>query len=333
MPSITTEDQLEDYLSNPYPEDIEVARQLNGDILLLGAGGKMGPTLARRIRRALPDHHRVFAVSRYSNQDVRRRLEAAGITTVSADLLSPGSLDDLPDAPYVIYAAARKFGTGADAASTWVTNSFLPGLVAQRYPRSRIVSFSTGNVYPLVPVDCGGATEETPTDPVGEYGQSALGRERVFEHFSRTLGTRMAFLRLNYAVELRYGVLADIASKVISGVPINLATGHVNVIWQGDANSVCLRALAHCASPPFIINLTGLETLRVRDIASWFGEPVFEGQESPTALLSNAQLCARLFGPPRVAIRDVAAWVGDWIRMGGTRWNKPTHFEVRDGKF
>jgi nucleoside-diphosphate-sugar epimerase len=330
---IESEAQLEDLLSAPYPEDIAAARSLVGDVLILGAGGKMGPTLARRIRRALPQPHRVIAVSRFSDAAVQARLNSWGVDTIPADLLAPGALDSLPDAPYVIYAAARKFGTGGDASSTWVTNAFLPGLVARRYARSRIVSFSTGNVYPLFPTDSPGPAEDTPPAPVGEYGQSALARERVFEYFSRANDTPVALIRLNYAVELRYGVLVDLASKVAAGIPIDLSMGHVNVIWEGDANSVCLRSLAHCASPPFVLNLTGLETLQVRDLAQQFGRPVFQGSEADSALLSNAALCSRLFGPPKVPIPQVIAWVKDWITQGRVVWSKPTHFEVRDGKF
>jgi nucleoside-diphosphate-sugar epimerase len=330
---IESEAQLEDLLSAPYPEDIAAAQALDGDVLILGAGGKMGPTLARRIRRALPQPHKVIAVSRFSDPQVQARLDAWGVQTLSADLLAPGALERLPDAPYVIYAAARKFGTGSDASATWITNAFVPGLVARRYARSRIVSFSTGNVYPLFPASSSGPDEATPPDPVGEYGQSALARERVFEYFSRANGTPVTLLRLNYAVELRYGVLVDLASKVAAGAPIDLSMGHVNVIWEGDANSVCLRSLAHCASPPFVLNLTGPDTLKVRDLARQFGDPVFQGGEAATALLSNAALCTRLFGPPKVPIPQVISWVTDWLAQGGVLWSKPTHFQVRDGKF
>jgi nucleoside-diphosphate-sugar epimerase len=254
------------------------------------------------------------------------------------DLMRRGALDELADAAQVIYMAARKFGTAENNSATWATNAFLPGLVAQRYADSRIVAFSTGNVYPLVRVQAGGCTEETPLDPVGEYGQSALARERVLEAFSRANGTRVALLRLNYAVELRYGVLADIAGKIWRGEPVDLAMGYVNVIWQGDANSVCLRSFGLCASPPAALNLTGPETLRVRTIAEGFGrllgvEPRFHGSEASTALLSDASASVARFGAPRVGVEQVMEWVAEWVRQGGRSLGKPTHFETRDGKF
>jgi nucleoside-diphosphate-sugar epimerase len=338
LPPIQTESQLEEALSVPYPEDIEAARGWGGDLLIIGAGGKMGPSLARRARRSSEGRGRVIAVSRYSDKAARAQLEDSGVATISADLLAPGAIDALPDAPNIIYMAARKFGTGQDAASTWTTNSFLPGLVARRYPKSRIVAFSTGNVYPLTPVSSGGPDESSGTGPVGEYAQSALARERVFEFFSASQGTPLALLRLNYAVELRYGVLADLAAKVAAGEPVDLSMGYVNVIWQGDANSVCLRCFSHCASPPFVLNLTGAEVLRVRDLAEGLGHrlgvrPRFTGVEAETALLSNPARCTALFGAPRIAVDQVMDWIAHWVQTGGRQLGKPTHFEVRDGRF
>ena len=287
-----TIEQLEDRLSEPLAQDIDFARQLDGDVLILGAAGKMGPSLARRIRRAMDaagSPHAVITVSRGA-------LEIPGVRHIQSNILAGGALEALPDAPNVLFLAARKFGSTGAPEQTWSTNVLLPALVARRYRKSRIVSFSTGNVYPLVPVESGGATEETPVDPVGEYAWSALGRERMFTYAAMEFGTPVALLRLNYAVELRYGVLVDIAVKVRDGVAVDLSMGHVNIVWQGYANSVCFRSLGVASAPPRVLNLTGPETLRVRDLAVEFGkrlgkDPVLTGQEQPTALLNNAADC------------------------------------------
>lgn len=330
-----TELELEDQLSQPYDEDREAARSLAGPLLILGCGGKMGPSLAHRAARAGAE---VIAVSRFSDPAARRQLEDWGVRTLAVDLLERRAVDGLPDSPNVIYMAARKFGTESNNAETWATNAYLPGLVAQRYADSRIVAFSTGNVYPFSPVNSGGCAENVRPEPVGEYGQSALARERVFEYFSRANGTPVVLLRLNYAVELRYGVLVEIARKVQAGEAVDLTMGFVNVIWQGDANSVCLRSFALCGSPAVALNLTGPETLSVRALASAFAarlgrEARFTGIEAPTALLSNAGWCAREFGAPRIAVEKVMDWIAEWTVAGGRTLNKPTHFEVRDGKF
>jgi nucleoside-diphosphate-sugar epimerase len=338
---INTEQQLEDVLSRPNEGDRELMRELDGDLLILGVGGKMGPSLARRARRAADEigaTKRVIAVARFSQPQLRKELENIGVETIAADLLERDQLNALPDIPNVIYMAARKFGTTGAEYLTWAMNTFLPGLVAERYRDSRIVAFSTGNVYPLMPVTHGGPTEATPTAPVGEYGQSALGRERMFEYFSSRFGTKVSILRLNYAVELRYGVLVDIALKVFERRPVDLAMGMANVIWQGDANSITLRALKHCDTPPFVLNMTGPETISVRAVANRFGqlfgiEPVLEGVEAPNALLSNAGKCQKLFGYPSVSVDQLMEWIANWIAIGGPLLNKPTHFEVRDGKF
>ena len=333
----TSEAELEDLLSTPSDADRAALSALKGNLLMLGAAGKMGPSLARLAKRAAP-HLNVIAVARFSEAHLRPELENDGIETHARDLLAPGALDALPEAENVIYLAARKFGTTGDASPTWATNTVLPGLVAQRYPKSRIISWSTGNVYPLVPIESGGATEETPLAPVGEYGQSALGRERIFEYYSRAQGTPVCMLRLNYAVDLRYGVLVDIARQVQAGQTINLEAGHVNVIWQGDANSICLRAWDLCASPPSALNVTGSETLTVREIAEAVGErlgvtPRFTGTPAATALLSNSSKCRALFGAPRVSTPQLLDWVVQWMTQGGRLLAKPTHFAVRDGKF
>ncbi len=339
--AIRTLEELEEELSRPYEEDVAAAASLDGDLLILGVAGKMGPSLAVRAARAMRKAgvaHRVTGVARFSQPEVRGQLEAAGVTTIAADLLDGAQLRDLPSAPNIIYMAARKFGSTGDEALTWAMNTWLPAQVARRYRDSRIVAFSSGNVYPFVPVDSGGATEETRPGPVGEYAQSVLGRERMFEYFSGRYGTPALLLRLNYAVELRYGVLMDIARKVNEGRPVDLAMGHVNVIWQGDANSICLRSFDLCASPPAVLNLTGPEKLAVRDIAAGFGrrlglEPVLQGEESGTALLNDASRCTERFGPPRIGVEQMMDWIADWVKRGGASWNKPTHFEARDGKF
>ena len=339
--TVCTEEQLEDILSRPTTADIEAVRELSGDLILLGAGGKMGPSLARRAARAISaagTAHRVIAVARFSTPGVEQQLQSAGVRTVSADLLRPGALDALPDAPNVIYMAARKFGTIGDQPATWAVNAYLPGLVAQRYANSRIVAWSTGNVYPLTTVASGGATEQTPVAPIGEYAQSALARERIFEYFSALNAAPLTILRLNYAVELRYGVLADIGRKVFQGQPVDVTMPALNCIWQGDANSVCLRAFAHCRTPPFVLNVTGAETHTVRAIAQRFGrrfnvDPLVTGTESETALLSNASECERLFGAPQIGFDQAFEWIADWLSRGGTSLSKPTHFEVRDGAF
>lgn len=338
---IASEQELEEMLSRPLPADIEFVSKLSGDIILLGAGGKMGPTFARRAARAVQDagiKKRVIAVSRYSSDGVRDRLNSWGVETISADLLDREQLAILPDVENVIYMAARKFGSTGSEYLTWGMNAWLPSVVAERYRSARIVALSSGNVYPLVPVSSGGATELTPMAPVGEYGQTAMARERLFEFFSLRYQTQIAIVRLNYAVEMRYGVLLDIGSAVFERRPVDLAMGNVNVIWQGDANSVILRSLGLCSCPPAVLNLTGPETLSVRQIAERFGqhfgvEPVFEGREADTALLNNAAKCHRLFGYPAVTPEEVIEWVAQWIGMGGNTHGKPTKFAVRDGKF
>ncbi|MCC6860703.1 MAG: NAD(P)-dependent oxidoreductase [Bryobacterales bacterium] len=335
--TIQDERQLEDLMSQPGPGDIQVMTDLEGDLLILGVGGKMGPSLARRAKRANPAR-RVMAVSRFSSPGLREALESDGIETHSAELMDAAALARLPEAPNVIFMAGRKFGSTGAEWLTWAMNTYLPGMVAERYRHSRIVAFSSGNVYPLVPVKSGGATEATPPEPVGEYAQSVLGRERMFQHFSCIYGTPVTLLRLNYAIDLRYGVLLDVGRKVFERRPVDLRMGHANVIWQGDANSICLRAFAICQSPPAIVNVTGPETVSIRWAAERFGacfgiEPVFEGVEADTALLNNASRCHRLFGYPSVTLEQMIEWTAEWIRGGGPTLNKPTHFETRDGRF
>jgi NAD dependent epimerase/dehydratase family len=338
---INTEEELEDALSRPTPADIAAAHELRGDVLILGIGGKMGPSLARLVRRALDScgsPHRVIGVARFSDTKLKAELDRDGIETIACDLLEPMAISHLPDAPNVVFMAAKKFGTTGAEHSTWAMNTFLPGLVAERYRAARIVAFSSGNVYPLVPISTGGATEETAVAPIGEYAQSVLGRERMFSYGSAQWGTQAVLLRLNYAVELRYGVLVDIAWSVYKRCAIDLGMGMVNVVWQRDANSVCLRSFAHCQTPPMLLNVTGPEMLSVRYVAEQFGkrfgiEPLFTGEESSTALLNNATRSVELFGYPTVGPAEMINWIAGWIRDGGRLLNKATGFGMREGKF
>lgn len=331
--------ELYDALSAPTPEVIESLSRLDGDLMLLGVGGKLGPELALMARRALDkagQNSRVVGVARNLDPVTATRLAEGGVDLVKADLMN--SLESLPEARNVIHLAGRKFGTGGSEHQTWALNAHLPGRVAERFRDSRIVAFSTGNVYPLVPVTSGGADETTMPGPVGEYAQSCLGRERVFEHFSHAHGTPMAIVRLNYAVELRYGVLLELARTVSRREPIDLRMGNVNVIWQGDVNASTLRLLEHCSSPPFVVNLAGPETASVQWLSERLGEllevPVtFTGEPSGTALLSNASLSHELFGYPEVPLRRLLAWTADWVRIGGDTHGKDTHFQEREGKF
>jgi nucleoside-diphosphate-sugar epimerase len=337
---IRSEAELDDRLSEPTPGVVEALARAPGDVVFLGVAGKMGPSLARMAKRASDlagDRRRVIGVSRFSAGD-DARLREWGIETVRCDLLDEAAVADLPDAPNVVYMPGRKFGSTADAATTWAVNCYLPALVCKRYRGSRVVAFSTGNVYPLTPVSTGGPTEADPPNPVGEYGMSALGRERMFEYFSRAWGIPAAVIRLNYAVDLRYGVLVDLARKVWAGEAVDLAMGYFNTIWQGDANAMTLRALGHTAVPPRVFNVTGPEVLSVRDVCRRFGDrfgkpPRFTGTEADTALLSNPTATLAELGPLRVSADRLIDWVADWVSAGGRLLDKPTHFEARDGRF
>jgi nucleoside-diphosphate-sugar epimerase len=339
---ITSEAALDEFLTTPTPAVIEALRSCPGDLLVLGAGGKMGPTLTLLAARALQAGGRaarVIAVSRFSEHGLRERLEQSGVETIPLDLLEDDAMDRLPEAPNVVFMAGRKFGSTGAESLTWAMNTYLPALVANRYRRSRLVVFSTGNVYPLVPVTSGGATEDVPPSPLGEYAQSCLGRERMVQHVSARHGTPAVIFRLNYAIDLRYGVLLDVAQRVFRGDVIDLGMGNANAIWQGDANALALRALAHASSPPLVLNVSGPETVSVRALASRFAAllgrpaPVFSGEEAPTALLSNAGRAHDLFGYPQVPLERMIRWVAHWVQIGGPTLDKPTHFEQRDGRF
>ena len=339
--ALENEAALEAWLSRPTPASTRAAADGPGDYLILGAGGKMGPTLAMLIRRSLDEAGRaaeVIAASRFTDAAAREKLESHGIRTFPCDLFDPAALAALSDAANVLFLAGRKFGSTGDEATTWAFNTLLPANVCRRYPASRIVALSSGNVYPFAPVGSGGCDEGTPPAPVGEYAQSVLGRERIFEYFSRTAGTRACLIRLNYAVEPRYGVLVDLARRIDAGETVDLSTGYVNMIDQRDANEHVLRALDLCESPARVLNVTGPETLSVRalaeGLAARLGRPVqFAGREAETALLSNAGEAWRRFGPPRTDVETMMDAVAIWMRRGGPLLHKPTHFDVRDGKF
>ncbi|NUR90388.1 MAG: NAD(P)-dependent oxidoreductase [Nonomuraea sp.] len=330
-----TLEELEDRLARPSAALVADMAELDGDIMILGAGGKLGPSL---VRLALNAGKKVTAVSRFSEPGLADSLTGLGANVVSADVADDEALRALPDAANVVFLVGAKFGTSGRQSAAWFTNTYLPGRVAERFRDSRIAALSTGNVYPLVPVASGGATEDTPVGPVGDYAMSCLGRERVMSHFSEQYGTPLALIRLNYAVELRYGVLVDLAQKVNTGTPIDLSTGQVNVVWQGYANEVTLRALRHASAPPYVLNLTGPELLSVRQLATDLGralgrEPVFSGQEAPTALLSNAARCHRTYGYPELTPAELIEHVARWVAEGGRLLGKPTKFERRDGQF
>ncbi|TDD58852.1 NAD-dependent epimerase/dehydratase family protein [Kribbella antibiotica] len=334
-----TLNELHEILSAPDDAVVKSIAEGSGDLILLGVGGKLGPELAIMARRAMDAAGRtdkVIGVARSLEPALADRLHAAGVETFKADLLDP--LDDLPDAADVIYLAGRKFGTSGAESTTWALNTYLPGRVCERYPTARTVAFSTGNVYPLVAVTSGGADESTPPGPIGEYAMSCLGRERIFEHFSRTNGTPTAIVRLNYAVEMRYGVLLEIAKAVRAGLSIDLAMGNVNVIWQGDVNSMTLRLLEHCAAPALVINAAGPETVSVRWVAEQFGallgrKPIFTGEERPTALLSNGTRGHDLFGYPSLPVRTLIEHTAEWVLAKGAVHGKDSHFQQRDGRF
>jgi uncharacterized protein YbjT (DUF2867 family) len=339
--NVRTLAELDERLSQPRPALVDDVRKLDGDIVVLGAAGKLGPSLIRLATRSIAEAGTgatVFAVSRFSAPGSADAIGAAGAEIVAADVSDDAALAGLPDAANVLFLVGAKFGTSGDEVATWATNAYLPGRVAQRYADSRIVALSTGNVYPLWPTSTGGPSEDDPVGPVGEYAMSCLGRERIFTHFAQRNQTPTALIRLNYAVELRYGVLVDIARTVYAGEPVDLTMGHANVVWQGYANEVTLRSLLHADVPPFVLNLTGPETISVRAVATQLGRALdrevrFTGEEAPTALLSNASRCHGLFGYPAVPLAELVEATAAWISADQPTHGKPTGFQTRDGKF
>lgn len=337
-----SEAELEQVLGTPSAALIEDLAKGSGDLVILGAGGKMGPTLAMLARRGLDAAGRaqdtVYAVSRFGDADVRARLAAANVEVVPFDLIDSDDLSGLPDGENVVFMVGAKFGAATNASWAWEVNAALPDRIARRYRDSRIAVLSTGNVYPFVAAASGGADEQVRPAPIGEYAQSCLGRERVFEFGAQERGTRVAIIRLNYAIDLRYGVLADIGRAVHAGEPVSLATSNVNVIWQGYANEVVLRSLTHASDEVFTINLTGPELLSVESIARRFAdlldaEASFVGEPQPTALLSDARRCMALFGYPAASAETLIEWQAQWLRDGLPLIAKPTKWAVRDGKF
>ncbi|HEX5483563.1 MAG TPA: epimerase [Terriglobia bacterium] len=341
MKFIESVQELEERLATPSARDLEFIRRVEGDIAVLGAGGKMGPSLARRIQRAIRESGlrlRVIAVSRFSSAGAVEALNRDGIKTITCDLLNENEVAELPICPNVLFLSGRKFGSTERPDLTWATNAIIPAQVAFHYHASRIVAFSTGNVYPLVKLNSGGSIETDSPGPAGEYAQSCLGRERIFEFHSQKYGTPCLLFRLNYAVDLRYGVLADIARKVYAGEPVDLTVPALNAIWQGDANSYALRCVEHCASPARAMNITGPEIISVHRAAEYFArefqrEAIFRGEEGDQALLSNASLCHSLLGYPEVSLGDLMQLVAHWVARGGESLNKPTKFEAADGRF
>ena len=341
LPEHLDDHAIEELISRPTPGVIDTLSRTDGDFIILGAGGKMGPTLALMLRRALNEivsPQRVLAVARFSDKQIEARLHKAGIETLRCDLLDQNAVHQLPLTPNVIFMAGQKFGTSSGPELTWAMNTLVPAHVAEHFARSRIVAFSTGCVYPFTSVSHGGSLEDDPLAPPGDYANSCVGRERIFSYLSQKNQTPLAIVRLNYAIDLRYGVLLDVAQKVWRGEAIDITMGYVNVIWQGDANAQAIQCLEHTAAPPFVINITGPETASIRNIAHRFGElmgreAIFTGEESTTAWLSNAAKAHQLFGLPSVPLEQMLHWTAEWVRRGGKTLNKPTHFEARDGKF
>lgn len=342
MRPLTSIAELEDELSRPTPGAIVTLARLKGDVLVLGAAGKMGPSLARMARRALDaagaSQRRVIAVSRFSTPGAAEALQQHGVETIACDLLDRAAVRALPDAANVIFMAGQKFGTSEAPERTWIMNTLVPANVAERFSRARTVVFSTGCVYPLVPADGPGSREEDALTPPGEYANSCVGRERIFTHFSKLHGTPALLFRLCYAIDLRYGVLCDVATKVARGEPVDVTMGVANVIWQGDACARALQCLVHTAVPPPALNVTGLERVRIRALAERFGEllertPVITGREAATAWIWDASRSVELFGPPSVTLDEMIEATADWARRGGATLGKPTHFEATDGQF
>jgi len=336
-----TVEELEARLSEPTDGVVATLSKLGGDILVLGVGGKMGPSLARMAKRALDaagTRGRVIGVSRFSSKELQTSLQCHGVETIECDLLDERAMASLPDAPNVVFMAGMKFGASSQEPLTWAMNTHLPSVVCQRYSQGRIIAFSTGNVYGLVPLASGGSVETDPLQPVGEYAMSCVGRERMFEYFSARHGIPICILRINYASELRYGVLLDLAQKVWRGEPIDLAMGYFNTTWLTDANAFALQAFGQVSSPVSVLNITGAEIHSVRDVAEEFGrllgkKPIFTGKSSDTALLNNAAKALRLFGASKITTPQMIEWIAGWVRSDGAILNKPTHFESRDGRF
>lgn len=333
--------EMEALMTRPSLGLVEDVKNLKGDVMLLGIGGKMGVSMGKLLVDAFAQagmNSKVYGVSRFSNPNAKKEVEENGVLPIACDLLDEASLQSLPEVENIIYLAGQKFGTTGNEGFTWAMNTYLPGRVSEKFKNSNIVAFSSGNVLPFVNLNEGGVDEDAVPEPIGEYAQSCLGRERIFQYFSQKNQTPMLIYRLNYAVDFRYGVVMEIAKSVLGGLPIDLRTENVNVIWQGDANEIAIRALLHCQSPAKILNVTGPETLSTRWIAKEFGklfgkEPQFQFEAEATALLNNASECHRLFGYPRTTIREIIEVTATWLQNGGEEFGKPTHFQERKGQF
>ena len=338
---IANDEELDELLSRPGPDVIDMFSHLDGDLIFLGISGKIGPSLARMAKRACDQagiRKRIIGVSSFESKEQQKKIGKYGIETINGDLLDTKFTSTLPSVKNVFYLAGMKFGSVDNLSLTWAINTYLPAIIADHFKQSRIVAFSTGCVYPLVPVESGGSVETDAPLAIGEYAQSCLGRERMFEFGSIRNKTEVALIRLNYSVEMRYGVLVDIALKVKNNQPVDLTMGHFNVIWQGDMNEFVLRSLEHAASPARVLNITGPEIISVREAATEFGKlfgiaPIFENSESPTALLNNSSKAFNLFGKPKTPVKQVMKWIAQWISEERPLLGKPTHFEVRDGKY
>lgn len=338
---ILNETALEELLSRPGAETVEMISRTEGDIMFLGVGGKIGPCLALMARRACESagvEKRIYGVSLFSSDQERKRIEEMGIDCIHGDLLDTDFLSSLPRVKNVFFLAGMKFGSEENISQTWAVNAYLPALIADHFNDSNIVAFSTGCVYPLVSVESGGSLESDLPAPLGEYAQSCLGRERMFEYGSKKYRNGVCLIRLNYSVELRYGVLVDIGLKVKKQEAIDLSMGYFNVIWQGDMNDMVLRSLEKCESPARILNITGEQILSVKEVALEFGKlfevsPSFVNEEAKTALLNNAEQAFQLFGRPKVSTHQIILWIADWLKEEREILGKPTHYEVRDGKY
>lgn len=332
---------LEHQMTTPSSRLMDDLKKVSGDIMILGVGGKMGPSLAKLAKNAIDKANldkKVIGVSRFSSKELQDELEQKGIETISADLLQEEDLQSLPQVENIIFMAGKKFGTVGNEHTTWAMNTYLPGRVAEKFANSNIVSFSSGNIYPFMEVTRGGSTEDTKTDPIGEYAQSCLGRERIFTYFAQKNKTPMLLFRLNYAIDMRYGVLLEIAKQVYNEEPIDLSTGLVNVIWQGDANEFALRSLLHCNTGPEILNVTGPETVSIRWLAHEYSkrfqkDVTFINEEKSTALLNNASKAHKLFGYPSISLQQMIDWTTIWLQNNGETIDKPTHFQERKGDF
>lgn len=336
-----TTEQLMTALTTPSDRLVDDIKKINGDIMILGVGGKMGPTLAILAKKAFTESgldNKVIGVSRFSSGNLKSELEENGVETLAVDLLDSDELKSLPEVDNVIFMAGKKFGTAGNEHETWGMNTYLPSKVAEKFSNANIVVFSSGNIYPFVDIAKGGCTEETPTEPIGEYAQSCLGRERIFTYFSKKNNTPILLFRLNYAIDMKYGVLLEIANQVYNEIPVDLTTGVANVIWQGDANEYAIRSLLHCTTDPAILNVTGPEMISIRWLAEEFAKQfnkraTFVNEESSTALLNNAGKAHQLFGYPQVTLQQMIDWTVEWIENEGEVIEKPTHFQERKGEF